>query len=217
MNSISEAGDSFPEANRMITNVLISDVFPRLLSKSLVEELCSCLCSFERKSKCPAEIDSFLNTFFTQSLPSSFKLQSAFQIDSHSALIAVFLKNRSTRLERVHYLINQLDQVFFLNEDVQRIAVRSRQQRSLIDQLIADQKSMTLEKLSNENSKFAAALYIGTKNFKFPGLSLDVLSSSTGFLTGKQQEQITSIILNDYLQVNIRVIRETWKIYCFLG
>ena len=206
---MSELGDFFPEANRMIINLLITDVFPRLLSKSLVEELCDCLSSFERKSKCPAEIDSFLTTFFTQSLPSSFKLQSAFQIDLHFLLIKLFLKNRSTRLERVDYLINQLDKVFFLNTDVQRIALYSEQQRAFIDQLIADQKSITLDKISNEASRFTSVLKSETKNIKFPGFHLNVLCSCARYLTGKQQEQITSLILNDFLRVCFSTTRQT--------
>jgi hypothetical protein len=147
------------------------------------------------------EIDSFINSFFVESLPSSTKLQSAFKLDQHSTILSFFLKSKSTQFERVNYLIKKLDQTFFLNQNVQRIALRSQQHRQLIDQLIQDDKSFTLEKLSNQQSNFATNLNSTTKNLKFPGLDIDLLNNSSQLLTGKQQQHITNIILNDYLQV----------------
>ncbi|CAF4450917.1 unnamed protein product, partial [Adineta steineri] len=94
----------------------------------------------------------------------------------------------------------KLDQIFFSNTDVQQIAIRSQQHRQLIDQLIQDEKCFTFDKLSNEQSKFSTILTSPKKNMKEPGLNTDTLSSLSHLLTGKQQEHITNIILNDYLQ-----------------
>jgi hypothetical protein len=167
----------------------------------MVNELNNLLSSCEGKFWCLPEIDSFLNEFFTKSLPSSSKLQSAFQIDTHSSIILLYLKNNSTRFERVTQLINQIDKTFFIDKNVQRIVLRSQQHRSFIDQLIQDEKCLTLDKLSNEQSKFAATLSSNTKKLKSPGLDLDILNAYSHLFTGKQQQHITNIILNDYLQV----------------
>jgi len=159
-------------------------------------------------SKCLPEIDSFLNEFFTKSLPSSSKLQSSFQIDKHSVIILEYLKNKSTRFERVNQLINQIDKIFFIDEKVQRIVLRSQQHRKFIDQLIEDDKCVTLDKLSNEQSKFTVNLTSQTKNTKFPGLNINLLAHLSQLLTGKQQQHITNIILDDYLQVIILIKRQ---------
>jgi hypothetical protein len=55
--------------------------------------------------------------------------------------------------------------------------------------------------LSNEQSQFVTNLNSQTKNLKWPGLNIDLLNNCSKFLTGKQQEHIKNIILNDYLQV----------------
>ncbi|CAF4677768.1 unnamed protein product, partial [Rotaria socialis] len=57
--------------------------------------------------------------------------------------------------------------------------------------------------LSNEATKLATNLKAETKNIKLPGLSIHVLNCSFHYLTGKQQEHITKIILHDFLQKNI--------------
>jgi hypothetical protein len=170
----------------------------------MLNELNGLLSSYnDKKSKCLPEIDLFLNEFFTKSLPSSTKLQSAFEIDKNPSILRLFLKNKSTRLERVNYLINQIDKLFFIDKNIQRIALHSQQHRSFIDQLIQENKSWTLDKISNEKSLFFVCLNSRTKNMKLPGLDIDLLNNSSQYLTGKQQEHITNIILNDYLQVNI--------------
>ncbi|CAF4947375.1 unnamed protein product, partial [Rotaria socialis] len=46
----------------------------------------------------------------------------------------------------------------------------------------------------------ATNLKAKTKNIKLPGLSIHVLNCSFHYLTGKQQEHITKIILHDFLQ-----------------
>jgi hypothetical protein len=204
----SEIPESYREARHIIVDIVVSDVFPKLVSKCLITELKNFLTSTSKRTGCWPEIDSFLNEFFTKSLPSSTKLQSSFQIDTHSAIILYYLKNKSTRFERVNQLINQIDKIFFIDEHVQRIALRSQQHRKLIDQLIEDDKSVTLDKLSNEQSKFAANLTSQTKNTKFPGLNIDLLTHFSRLLTGKQQKHITNIILDDYLQVIILIKRQ---------
>jgi len=202
MSLISE---SYPQTRNIIVGLLISDVFPKLISKCMMNELNNYLSPSMLKFWRLPEIDLFLNEFFTKSLPSSTKLQSAFKIDTHSSMIFLYLKNNSTRFERVNQLINQIDKIFFIDKNVQRIVLRSQQYRSLIDQLIQDEKCVTLDKLSNEQSKFAATLNSTTKNLKLPGLDIDLLNSYSQLLTGKQQQHITNIILNDYLQVNILI------------
>jgi hypothetical protein len=157
--------------------------------------------SIEKAWRLP-QIDLFVNRFFTETLRSSTKVQSAFEIDTKSELISFFLKNQSTRYERVNQLINQIDKLFFIDENVQRIALRSQQHRQLIDQLIEDDKCVTSEKISNQRNKLGTNLRSDTENIKLPGLNVDLLNSSSHLLTGKQQEHITNIILNDYLQVN---------------
>ena len=169
--------------------------------------------SLEQSWRLP-QIDSFLQTFFLEQLPSSTKLQSAFRIDTHASIISIFLKNRSTQLERVQHLIQNINRIFLLNESVQRIVLKSRQYRSLIDQLLEDGKCLTPDKLSNNTTKFAMVLQ--PESIKLPGFDIPVLNSSFRYLTGKQQEYITKIILNDFLQVNSSVEKSMTKI-CFLG
>ena len=135
-----------------------------------------------------SQIDGFLQKFFFNELPSTFR------IDTHSTIISIFLKNRSTQDERVRQLINKVNRQFLLNETVQRIIVRSERYRSLIDQLLEDEKCLTVEKLANNQPE--------TKNMKLPGFHISILSSSFRYFTGKQQEYLTKIILHDFLQVN---------------
>jgi hypothetical protein len=156
----------------------------------------------DEKWKCLTEVDLFLNEFFTKSLQSSKNLRSAFDIERHSTMIQLFLKNKSTRLERVNLLINQVDKIFFIDKNIQRIILRSQQYRILIDQLIQDNKSVTPEKISNEQTSYLNS-NSQVKNMKLPGLDVNLLNNSSQYLTGKQQEHITNIILHDYLQVNI--------------
>ncbi|CAF1560999.1 unnamed protein product, partial [Adineta steineri] len=214
---------TYPETRHILANILISDIFPKLISKSMLNELVSVLNSAIDEAWRLPQIDSFIDKFFTEFLPSSIKLQSSFSIDSHSTLISFYLKNRSTRFQRVNYLINKLDKLFFINTDVQQIAIRSQQHRQLIDQLIQDEKCFTFDKLSNEQSKFSTILTSSKKNMKEPGLNTDTLSSLSHLLTGKQQEHITNIILNDYLQdkevsnlqklVSFRILRRLTHTY----
>ncbi|CAF1145573.1 unnamed protein product [Rotaria sp. Silwood1] len=195
--SISE---TYPETRSILADILISDLFPKLISKLMLDELNNALQSYIDKAWRLPQIDSFINLFFTQSLSLSTKLQSAFKIDAHSSMISFYLKNNSTRFERVNQLINQIDKIFFIDTDVQRVALRSQQYRQFIDELIQDNKSLTIDKLSNEQCKFSAALNSTTKNLKLPGLNIEVLNSCYHLLTGKQQQHITNIILNEYLQ-----------------
>jgi len=131
----------------MIVKILLTNVFPRLASKCMVNELNNLLSYYNTKYYCLPEIDLFLNEFFTKSLPSSTKLQSSFRLDTHSSFITLYLKNKSTRFERVNYLINQIDQLLFINQNIQRILLYSQQYRQLIDQLLQDNKCITFDKL----------------------------------------------------------------------
>jgi hypothetical protein len=200
---IPSLSESYPIARNLLADILISDVFSKLLSKCMLNELNDSMNSYLAKSWRVPQIDSFINSFFMDYLPSSTKLQSVFQIDTHSSIISLFLKKRLTQFERVNQLINKIDKIFFLNEIVQRITLRSQQHRQLIDKLIEDDKCVTFEKLSNEETKLATNLQPKTKNIKLPGLNINILNSSFHYLTGKQQEHITKIILHDFLQVNI--------------
>ncbi|CAF1429131.1 unnamed protein product, partial [Rotaria sordida] len=99
-------------------------------------------------------------------------------------------------------LINQIDKIFLIDTNFQRIALRSQQYRQFIDELIQDNKSLTIDKLSNKQCKFSATLNSKAKNLELPGLYIELLNSYCHLLTGKQQQQqrITNIILNDFLQ-----------------
>ncbi|CAF4787876.1 unnamed protein product [Rotaria sp. Silwood1] len=197
---IHSLSESYPIARNLIADILIADVFPKLLSKYMLDELNDSIRSYLPKSWRLPQIDSFINSFFIDYLPSSITLQTVFQIDTHSSIISLFLKKRSTQFERINQLITKIDKIFFINEIVQYIALRSQQHRQLIDELIEDNKCVTLEKLSNEETKFAINLQSQTKNIILPGLNINILNCSFHYLTGKQQEHITKIILHDFLQ-----------------
>ncbi|CAF1192166.1 unnamed protein product [Rotaria sordida] len=197
---ISSISESYPEARHLVADILISDLFPKLVSKSMLDELNNSLNSYLDQAWRLPQIDSFINSFFTKSLSSSTKLQSSFKIDTHSSMISLYLKQKSTRFERVNQLINNIHRIFFINKNVQRIILHSQQYRQFIDELIQDDKCLTIDKLSNEECKLAAALHSGTKNVKLPALDIELLNCCLHLLTGKQQEHITNIILNDYLQ-----------------
>jgi len=202
---IQSLSESYPTARHLIADILICDIFPKLVSKCMLDKLNDCINSTWAKPWHLPQIDSFINSLFIDYLPSSKKLQSTFQIDRHSLLISLFLKKRSTQLERVDQLVNKIDKIFFLNENVQRIILCSQQHRSLIDDLIQDDKCVTLEKLSNEQTQFVTNLQSETKNIILPGLNINILNSYSHHLTGKQQEHITKIILHDFLQVDISI------------
>jgi hypothetical protein len=209
--------ESYPEARHIIADIFIADVFVKLLSKSMLNELNDRLSSCLTKPWRLPEIDLFLNSFFTDHLPSSTKLQSAFQIDTHSSIISFFLKNHSTRFERLNQLINKIDKIVFIDKTVQRIALRSQQYRQFLDELIQDDKCLTLDKLSNQQSKLSMNLNSKTKNLKLPGLDLEILNNSSRQLTGNQQEHITKIILNDYLQVKLFEQNQEEEFVSFIG
>lgn len=208
---------SYPMARHLLADLLISEVFPTLLSKCRIDDIHDLLnYSFQKPWKVP-KIDSFLDTFFTDYLPSSIKLQSVFRVDTHSSMIAWYLKAPSTRLKRVHQLIDQVDKVFFLHEIVQRVVLRSGEYQTLIDQLIEDGHCLTVEKLSNEKMKLPNYLMTTTGNIKQPGFHIDTLNNSFYYLTGKQQEHLTKIILHDFIQVRwlLEIILEI-NLWCVL-
>ena len=200
--------ESYPIARRLLAEILVSDVFGELLSKNMINDLT------DRISYCMANpwrsprIDAFIHSFFLEHLPSSRKLQSVFRIDTHSPLVSLFLKNRSTQFERVAQLIDKFDKTFLFHEAVQRIALHSRQHRQRIDQLIADEKCVTGDKLFNEDIHLQSET-TSTTNIKFPGLHVNLLCSSFSHLTGHEQERITKIILHDFVQVDCRLTKRS--------
>ncbi|CAF4030110.1 unnamed protein product, partial [Adineta steineri] len=196
----SAISELYPKTRNIIADILVADVYPQLVSKYMLTELNTSLESYLDKAWRLPQIDIFINKFFTKTLPSSSTLQSAFSLDRRATLISFYLKNRSTRFERVNYLINKLDKLFFFNPDVQKIAIRSQQHRQLIDQLIQDDKCVTSEKILKEQTKQGLNVKRIPKTLKLPGLHLDTLWSLSFLLTGKQQEHIAKIILNDYFQ-----------------
>jgi hypothetical protein len=188
---------SLPMACNLLANVLTSDIFPKLISKCLVTEVNNLLMKCFHDASCLRQIDSFVHSFFFEHLCLSAKLQSAFNIDEHSFLISLLLKPRTTRLERVHRLLNEIDQIFFLHIDVQRTVLRSPQCRPFIDKLLEDEKCVDINKLSPEQSNLTSNI----QDKKIPGFNINILNNCHYQLTGQQQEYITKIIRNDYLQV----------------
>jgi hypothetical protein len=192
-----------PMGRHHFANLLISDIFPKLISKYSVTEINNFLMKCFHNVWGLPQIDLFLQSFFFEHLRYSSKLQSGFDIDEHSFLISLFLKPRSTRLERVHRLLNEIDQIFFLHIDVQRTILHSHQYRQFIDKLLEDEKCINAVKLSTGQSNLSS-------NKKLAGFDITILNNCYHQLTGQQQEQITRIILNDHLQViNLILINKT--------
>lgn len=167
----------------------------------MLNQLDYILTSIIEKSWSFPQIDSFLHLFFTEYLNSSKNIELSFNINEYSSMISLFLKNKLKKFERINYLINIFDKRFFIDENVQRIMLQSQQYKDFIDQLIEDNKCVTLEKLSNEINKIHLISTFQSDHVKFPGLNVNLLNYCFRLLTGKQQEHITKIILNDYLQV----------------
>ncbi|CAF4091004.1 unnamed protein product, partial [Adineta steineri] len=203
-NSLTINGSSisefYPKTRNIIADILVADVYPQLISKCMITELNISLKEYLDKAWCLPQIDMFINRLFTKTLPSSPTLQSVFPLGINATLISYYIKNRSTRFERVNYLINKLDQIFFINYDVNKIAVRSQQHRQLIDQLIQDEKCLTAEKILKQQTKQGLIVKPIPKQLKLPGLHFDTLWTLSYLLTGKQQEHIAKIILNDHIQ-----------------
>lgn len=193
----------YRETRKIFGNILLNDVFPRLISKCMFSDLNHFLNNFKNDIDDLPEIDLFLNNFFSNILQSSIKIQSSFHINRLSELISLYLKNKSTRLERANYLINNIDRIFFIDKNIQRIILieNSNQYQQFINNLIQDNKSVSFDELSNEQSKLSIILDNQIKNMKIPGFYIDLLMSHYPYLTGQQQIYITNIILNDYLQV----------------
>ncbi|CAF1535427.1 unnamed protein product, partial [Adineta ricciae] len=190
---------AYPETRQIFADIFVNDVLPNLVSKRHFDSIQSTLDSVIEKSWLMPQIDAFVNKFFTETLPSSAQLQSAFRINSYNSIVDFYLKNPSTRSERVNQLL-KLDTLFFLEKSVQQNILRSQQHRQMIDQLIEDEKCITSEKLSNSESKFTDTNDRRDKDVKLPGFEISLLSSCSHLLTGQQQERITNIILNDFLQ-----------------
>ena len=201
--SISNIPTSYRQTREIIVNIYLNDVFPKLLSKCRINQIDQILTPFTDQRKISSEIDLFVQNFFQTSLLSSKKIQQAFRLEEHSTLIKLFLKNPSTRFERVNFLINRINPIFFIDPSIQRIAIRSQQHRPLIDRLIQDDKILTIEKFSDEQNPSSIIIQSQTDNLQLPGLHFNVFSTSIEYLTGKEQEHITNIIINDFIPVCI--------------
>lgn len=183
-----------PKTRHIFADILLSNIFLELISKCLVTEINDFLANcFYNASNLP-QIDRFLDSFFFQHLKNSKELQSAFDIVQHSYLISLFLTPESTRSERVYRLLNEIDEIFFLDIDVQRIVLHSQQYQQFINKILESEKCITGEKLSDEKTNLSS-------NKIIPGFDIIILNNYYRRLTIKQQKQITQIILNDYLQV----------------
>lgn len=183
-----------PKARRLFADILVEDIFPKLISKRLVTEIQNVLIKcFDNAWRLP-QIDSFLHSFFFEQMCQSTKLQSEFNIDEHSSLISLLLKSPTTRLERAQRLVNEIDPSFFLHHDVQRVLLRSSKYRQEIDRLLQDEKCLNLDRLSKEECNIHCGKIV-------PGFDLIILNTCDHHLTGQQQEHITRIILNDFLLV----------------
>ncbi|CAF1164464.1 unnamed protein product [Adineta ricciae] len=186
----------YPMACHLLVDILVSETFTKLLSKHRLDDLTDLLRCYLIKPRYIPKLDLFIQSLFLDHLPSSIKLQSMFSIDTHSFLTSLFLVNPSTKEQRVHQLIDKFDQMFFLDRNVQRIALCSREKRfrQIIDDLITDEKCLTFDKVAKSN------LFFNTDQLKFPGLDIEILNSSFCYLTGKQQGHILNIILHDFIQ-----------------
>ncbi|UJR24725.1 hypothetical protein I4U23_006099 [Adineta vaga] len=190
---------AYPEARQIYAEILVNDLFPRFVLARSINELYRGLIYPIEKAWLMPQIDTFLNKFFTESLPSSKKLQSALCINMDNSIVKVFLENRSTRSERINHLL-KLSKLFFYEKEVQQSILRYQQHRLWIDQLLEDEQIITEDKLTNEESQFSLDTDNSRAIKKIPGFNIDLLASCSHLLTDKQQERITNIILNEYLQ-----------------
>ncbi|CAF1313648.1 unnamed protein product [Adineta steineri] len=195
-NNYQTLPESSSIACNVFANILISDIFPKLISKCCITEIINLLIKCFDNMWCLTQIDKFIYSFFFEYLINSVELQSIFDIDEHSVLISLLLSSRSTRLERVDRLLNEIDYIFFLDIEVQEIILQSQQYRQLIDKLLEDEKCINATKLSKQQVKTCLKI----TNKKIPGFHLKILNNYYNQLTGQQQEYIIKIILNDYLQ-----------------
>ncbi|CAF3603480.1 unnamed protein product, partial [Rotaria sp. Silwood2] len=69
---ISLINESYPETRRILANIFVSDVYPKLVSKLMLDELNKSLELYIVKPWRLPEIDSFINLFFTKNLLCSF-------------------------------------------------------------------------------------------------------------------------------------------------
>lgn len=192
-----------PIARSLLAELLVVDVFPRLISKGLISELVELLIRAFVDPWREVQIDRFLVSFFFEHLRTSTSLQSAFKINEQSTLIEMFLRPPSTRSERLKQLLDEFGDVFLLDLRVQQFVVRSKEHRSLIDRLVQNDQSTQL----------FITLEPKIKNEKMPGLSVETLQECAKLFTSEQQEHLTKILLNAYLPVCVLLDRREF-IFC---
>lgn len=191
-----------PTACNLLADILISDVFPKLISKTNIVAIQEIIVQVFPNYSYPERIDTYLEAFFFDELPKSTKLQTEFKIDQYSELIKTLLNRKSTRLSRAQRLVNEISELFLIDNYVQEVLVRSGQHRALIDRLVQRNKTITVEDLTNEENPVTTRIAPSIKDFKMPGLSLETLNTSINQLTDNQQVHVTKILLDDYLIVS---------------
>lgn len=207
---------SMPTACTLLASILINDIFPLLISKAALNEFEYILTSAFHKSWHPSEIDTYLVSFFFDHLAKSSKLQAAFRIQERQNLIRMLLEERSTRLSYAQRLVREIHEIFLFDAQTQHCIVRSKHDRSLIDRLVRNEKLITVADMTPEQNSLYIASSPLLENIKMPGLLIEILVCNVNQLTGKEQEHITHIILNDYLMVSLKLIgfeSETW-LFC---
>lgn len=196
--SIDDVSNCFPRTRRILLEIFIDQIVPKLISKGQFDRINRLLSSYTNKKKIPQELDVFLNKFFREDLLSLKR----FPLEDGSILVQLFLQNRSTRFERVDFLMNQINRIFFFDENVQRILLHSEQHRSFLDQLLEQNKLITTDQFSNEQNSVQIETNSSMDDRKLPGLSLNVLSTSLRFCTGKEQEYLTNLLIEHFIPVN---------------
>lgn len=198
-----------PIARSLLAELLVVDVFPRLISKGLISELVELLIRAFVDPWREVQIDRFLVSFFFEHLRTSTSLQSAFKINEQSTLIEMFLRPPSTRSERLKQLLDEFGDVFLLDLRVQQFVVRSKEHRSLIDRLVQNDQSVQID----QSTQLFVTLEPKIKNQKMPGLSVETLQECAKLFTSEQQEHLTKILLNAYLPVCVLLDRREF-IFC---
>ncbi len=65
-SNILKINQSYRETRSILINILISDMFDKLVSKCLIDQLNNLLCPCNDKSWKMSQIDSFINKFFKE-------------------------------------------------------------------------------------------------------------------------------------------------------
>lgn len=138
------------ETRNILAEIFVSNFYPTLINECYWDTFkYSLLYDFNESWSIP-KIDAFLNSFLTTHLISSKDILESLNQQDIETFVSLYLKAKSTQLERAQFLIEQMDKRLILNSDVQRIILRTPKYRSLIDQLLQDDKILTVDKLLND-------------------------------------------------------------------